>query len=228
MQPLRIVPPPEDPQAVSAKALAMPDQARAFGALTTAQDNARAAEFLRGCKTLQAEVDRVFDPIVKAAHQAHKVAVGQKNEVLKPLQDAERIVKALMGEFAQREAVRLRQIEDAARRAAQEENDRLAIERAARLEMEGRRAEAALVMNEAEAPVLPVFVAPQARVEGVSTHDVYSYRLVDVSKLKPEFLIPDEKKIAAIVRSMKEAASAIVGEGAIEIQKSKGISARGY
>jgi hypothetical protein len=227
--PLKLVPqPPAESQEVSQKTLALPDEARALGTINTQAENLRAAELLRRCKTLQAEVDRVFDPIVKTAHAAHKTAVAQKNEVLKPLQEAERIAKALMGDFAHRESVRQREIEDAARRAAQEESDRLALARAAQLERDGRHAEAKLVMDDAEDSVLPVFVAPAAKVEGVSMRDQFQFRIVDVSKLKPEFLLPDEKKIGAIVRSMGRAALSIVGEGAIEVTTTKVVAAKGF
>lgn len=227
MQPLRVA---QDPGAeVNRQAVALPDQARGLGRINTADENQRAADLLRHCKTVQQEVDRVFDPIVKSAHQAHKTAVEQKNGVLRPILEAERVIKAEMGGFAQRERDRLRRIEEDARRAARERQDQEALEEAARLEKEGRRPEAAAVLADAEtAPPVIVQVAAPTPPSGVSTREIWKFRVIDARKLKPEFLIPDEKAIGQLVRAMKGQASSLVGDGAIEVYAETTVAAKGY
>lgn len=144
-----------------------------------------AGEFLKVVKGLRAEVDAAFDPIIKAAHEAHQTAIKQKRAAESPLIEAEGVIKPKIAvyirereEARRREQARLRrEAEEAAELVAQQA--RLA--EARRLVEQGRVDEAAAVI---EQPVIPepvrrtqVYVPPVVKVEGVSVKKVYGARI---------------------------------------------------
>lgn len=186
--------------------------ARAVAALAVVDDPTftQAGEWLRTIKGYLGRVAEVFDPIVDAAHRAHKVAVEQRKGLLTHALDAERTLKARMALYEQEQERKRREAEAAAAR----ERARLEAEERARVAAEQRRLQAEaeeqrlveavkaeqagdkdaaerLVAAPVEvAPVVPkpVFVPPvvavQApRVEGVSFRDEWSAEVVDLSAL---------------------------------------------
>lgn len=148
-----------------------------------------AAEFLKGVKALQGDVDATFDDIIATAHQAHKVALAKKKEHYDPLATAERVVKALMNQYtAKVEADRVaeenrirREHEDRIKAQAQEENLKRAQELTEQGDLDGA---AAAVDAEVEVPEVPVHV-PSAlpKVEGVSSRKGYEVERVDLNVL---------------------------------------------
>src|SRR5262249_33678901 len=78
------------------------------------QGYVEAGEFLLTVKGLLKEVEDTFEPIIKAAHKAHKEAVAQKRKFSDPLEEAERLVKAKIGMWVEQQ-----------RLAAQREEERL-------------------------------------------------------------------------------------------------------
>lgn len=58
---------------------------------------------------------------------------------------------------------------------------------------------------------------------GVNRVTTYDFRIIDKMKLKPEFLLPDEKSIRALVRTSKKRAAEMVGIGAIEVIESTNV-----
>lgn len=122
---------------IKEKALALPDQAKAIR-IVDPWSYTVAADFLKGVKSLRAEVAAAFDPIIKSAHDAHKTALAQKKAADTPLDDAERIVKGEMVRW-DNEQERIRRAEEA----------RLA-EEARKLEEERRRKELAAMEAERE------------------------------------------------------------------------------
>lgn len=117
---------------------------------------------------------------------------------------------------AEQEAAAARQRAVAARAEEMKANREAAAakEAAEKAEAESRKNIAALE-NAAET------TAPErVAVEGLSRVTTYGWTLIDKMKLKPEYLIVDEKAINAIVRAQKERAAETVGAGAIEITTS--------
>lgn len=66
--------------------------AREFEVQSDAQLS-EAAAYLRDIKSLQKQIDAAFDPILKAAHDAHKTAIAQKKASMAPLEAAEGLFK---------------------------------------------------------------------------------------------------------------------------------------
>ena len=61
------------------------------------------------------------------------------------------------------------------------------------------------------------------QVAGLSRPKITKWRLLDKSKLKPEFLLVDEKTISRMVSTAKTRAHEMVGVGAIEIYEEEGL-----
>lgn len=188
-----------------------------------------AASFLtEKVKPLLRQIDDTFDPIVTAAHRAHKTALEAKKKVADPVLAAERTVKGALSTYTQRQEQERRRLEEQIRKAEQERAEREALERAAELERQGHHEEAEAMTDQliAAPPPAPPVVLPPAtpKVAGVSTRENWQYRIVDASKIRPEFMTPDLQKIGGVVRSMKGAAAQVVG--GIEVYNQPTVSAR--
>ena len=164
----------------------------------------QAGVFLRTIAGYLKRVAEVFDPVVEAAHKAHKVAVEQRKKMAEPAQTAERLVKAAMGayETAERERAAKAQREADAERRRLEDEERLHL--ASVLETQGKAKEAELALTAPVAvrvPPSPVVVMPRA--EGVSFREDWDFEIEDALLIPREYLIPDEKLIRATVKAQK-------------------------
>jgi len=168
--------------ALEEKALSWPDIAAAL--TVTDQPSCEAAGgLLRDIKTLRAEIAESCNPVVNAAHVAHKKAVAQKKRLEAPLIAAEATIKGTMGAYIKEQE-----------RIAREHEARLAAEQRER-EEEARLAEAALLeeageLEEAEAVLDAPSVAPPPVVQrqvpkmaGVSTRETWSAEVTDLGLL---------------------------------------------
>ena len=61
---------------------------------------AKAGEDLVLVKVLEKKVKEVFNPLCDAANKAHKIATATRKEHLKPVQDAEKMLKSKMLEYS--------------------------------------------------------------------------------------------------------------------------------
>jgi hypothetical protein len=169
----------------------------------TRDDYETAGTFLKEIKAVMKKVEAVFEPIVKKAFEAHKQAKSSLNERLKPLEEAERIVKGKMSTFFAAEEEKRR----AADRAKREEEARLAAEheeKARELLDKGEFKKAESVLNAVE--VLPE-VQEKAKAEGVAMTKVWKFRIVNAALVPDVYRIIDERAIGATVRTLKERAS---------------------
>lgn len=186
--PQQIPAPPAKPEEIAAKVSPLPAKARTF----IIRDNASyeaAAEFLKGIKSLRAEVDAAFDPIISKAHETHKAALDQKRKSEEPLIEAERIMKkSVAGYLDVKEQERLveearirQEYQDKIRAQAEEENLKLAEELAAAGDMDGA---AEAVDAEVVIPEIPVYVESSVvKVAGISARKQYVVAAVEVRKL---------------------------------------------
>ena len=194
---------------------------------------ARAGEGLRTVALYIKRVGEVLDPICEAAFHSHKVAVAQRDTLLRPAQAAKRVLGDRMAAWDAEQA-RLRREAEA---AAQRERERLERDAREQAEAEQRRLTAAAEdrrLAEAtemeargdgagaarllEAPMAipvvtpaPVFApapAPPAapKVEGVSYREDFDFVIDDPLLIPREYLKPDDVKIRGVVRALKAAA----------------------
>lgn len=192
---------PPEAATIRSNALSIVDRA---GALTvaTADDYSRAGELLVAIKGVRAQIDAAFDPIVRAAHEAHKVAVAQKKAQDEPLAKAEGIIKPRMSAWlAEEERKRLveqaRLQAEADKRAREEaiaaakaraKAEEEAMRAAAKLEKAGDAAGAEAVLAEAAAvppapppmPAAPVIVQSAVpKISGVSSVKRWTFEVTD-------------------------------------------------
>jgi len=176
-------------QAVTARVVSVPQQARELTIVDDASYTAGGA-LLQTIKALRKEVDDTFDPIIKKQYEAHREACSQKKRVEAPLTEAEAIVKRSLIAYDDMQE-RRRQAEEARLReiARKEEEDRQ-VREAAELEAQASAhpdlAEAFVMRQEAEAiidrpietPVVQVAKATP-KVEGLSFRDKWDAVVTD-------------------------------------------------
>jgi hypothetical protein len=196
--------------------VALETQARSFGAdvqalrITDAERYAEAGALLKAIAVYVRRVGEVLDPIVEAAHRAHKVAVAQRDRLLQPATEAKRTLGLRMAtwdaeqarlrreaaEAVQRERERLereaRLVAEAEQRRLQEEAETRRLEEAVALEQAGDGAGAVARL---EAPISTPVVVPAPivvaappplrppKVEGVSYRVEWSAEVEDFGAL---------------------------------------------
>jgi len=127
-------------------------------------------------------VDEVCDPVIEAAHRAHKAALEQKKELYAPLEKAKRIVDAKQLEWYRKEQERLaeerRKAEEEARRKAEEE----ALRRAEELQKYGLGSMADAALEEVEVIVDRVPLKPES-AGGEYVRETWKAEVVDLYAL---------------------------------------------
>jgi len=218
MAALPVLPPESIAVANSSQQLAV--QALAVR-VTCNEERAAAAEMGRAIAAMEKEVGAAFDPIVDAAHKAHKIAVAKRAEVLEPLTRAKRFLAGCIGGYDQ-EQERIRRVEEERLRREQREReaaeavrlrkeaeDRALAEAQWAVELGDRDlAEAILdapVVVEAPAPVPVIVPSAVQRTQGVAARTTWKFRIENEALIPREYLMADEKKIGGIVRAMKGA-----------------------
>ncbi len=148
----------------------------------------QAAGFIKALKSLQKKVEDTFKPIVSKAHAAWKEAKDQENKHLKPLQEAEQIVKrASIDWYEAEEKKRLEKerAEEAKAKAAEEKRRKELNEQADNWDAKGN-AEKAEERREAaeQVYVAPKPVTPTAqKAEGQAIKTVWTAELIDLASL---------------------------------------------
>lgn len=129
------------------------------------------------------------------------------------------------------EVIAFQLAEDARVREEQRKENERAAKEQFRLSKLAEKATAAGKLDKADeyqdraAAVLPAPVAvAEATAAGTSFREVWKYRIVDVSRIKPQWMEPDETKIGNTVRSMKADAADIIG--GIEVYSEKILASR--
>jgi malic enzyme len=169
-------------QEVETTALSIPERAKLV-IITTAAEYISAGELLKTIKGLSAEIDETFDPIIKAAHSAHKEAILQKNKVAAPLLEAEGLLKPRIASYL-REEERKRQAEEM--RLQKEARDREEAEQLAKADILHEIGEVEMA-NEVlkEEIYVPPVVLPSAapKVAGISMRETWSASVVNLMDL---------------------------------------------
>ena len=140
--------------------------------IQTEEEYSAAGEFGKELKKKSAAVTAFFKPMKDNAYQAHRAICEREKAMLAPLQNAEKIIKRSMSAYVQEQERKRREAEEAMRRAAEAERERMLAEAAARdAAGDTQGAEEAfseaVVMDEATRYTAPA--APSPKVAGVST-----------------------------------------------------------
>jgi len=151
------------------------------------------------------EIDEGYDDIIKAAHQLHKKAVARKAEYYSPVEAGVKHTKGLMEKF-DREQEAIRQAEERRLReiARKEEEERL-LQEAIEAEANGETDISEAILEE------PIYVPPVVvqkeilKVNGGPTYrTVWKFRIKNVNQIPREYMTPNEIRIGAVVRAMKD------------------------
>lgn len=158
-------------------------------ALTVAsqEDYEKGAAYLSGIKTRMKQVADYWKDKKQAAAAAHKALVNAEKQMLKPLEEAEAIIKKAMLDYQRAVEKAQREAEAEARRRQEEEAQRL-LEQAVQAEEKGDAQAAAINMAMAEMvsemPAAPAVEKPTA--QGTSIRKTWKARVVD-EKLVPAY-----------------------------------------
>jgi len=148
-----------------------------------------AAAFGKDIKQTSANIVAYFETMKKNAHRAWKEICNRENELLEPLQNAERTLKQSMGAYIQKVEQERRQAEIEAQRIAKEEADRKLAE-AVELEENGNSEEALSAFADAQmADTVSrnIHIPSQApKADGVST--TKGWRIIRVTDEVPTTL----------------------------------------
>ncbi len=164
---------------------------------------------------LKKRIKEVTEKASKACdfyNKLHKRATIHRLAQIEPFKEAVLILNHLLtvyeNEQDRKAKIEQERLEAIAKKQAEEE----ALAEAAALEAEGRPDEAEAVIEKPQ----PVFVAPALaplKVKGLAKTTIWRYEITNRSKINDTFMIPNEKAIAAAVRSLKENAVLAVGAG---------------
>ena len=176
--------------------------------LFVVDDDSSCAEVVimqRRCKTLERQATDLLAPAVKAAHQAHKAIKATQNELAGVPKMAWIILNTKRLDYSVEQQRKRDAKEKRLRAEAQRVAEESQLAEAAELEAAGHNEQAQRVL---EAPVTPVSVVLPAppKAEGIADVRIRRYKITDVSKIPPEYMIPNEKAIGAHGRSAGEAA----------------------
>lgn len=89
---------PNREQEVRDLAIRTRDEARGI-IVTTPETFERAGTMLKAIKEVRNQINAIFDPIISAAHNAHKVALDQKKDVEKFYVEADKHLRGQVSEF---------------------------------------------------------------------------------------------------------------------------------
>lgn len=169
-----------DTKELEVKARSLGAEAQAIAIIDEAAYRAADAFGAAG-KALLAEIDASYDPIISAAHNAHKAACDAKKTQAAPVESAMEIVKLKMITYYKAEQARLAEVRRAKEAEARQRAEEEALHAAAMLSAVGlhEAADAAL-----ESPIVEVVKVEEApKIEGVSYRETWRARVVNLDAL---------------------------------------------
>lgn len=144
-------------------------QAQAYQ-IASNTDYEEAARFLKRVKGAKKQVEDYWKEPISKAFEAHRALTAKRQQMIGVCESAEKVMKRKMLTYSQKIEAERRAAEEQARKAAQEESDRLLAE-AAKAEKSGDTMQATVNMAMAEQmeSVKPAVQVAAPKVSGVST-----------------------------------------------------------
>jgi hypothetical protein len=166
---------------IETQAIALRSEALAFQVVDQ-QSYSLANEFGKRIKAAMKQIDDYCDPVIEAAHQAHKKAVEQKKKFYAPFEEAKKIIdeKQIAWWKAEQEriAIEKRKAEEEARKKAEEERLRQAQEL-----QDAGLTEAAQEALEQPIVIEKVAIDEPIKAGGESYRESWSAEVVDIMAL---------------------------------------------
>ncbi len=168
-------------------------------------------------------VDATFEDPAAAAHASHKAILAAWKKHKEPLEAAFAAAKSKLGAWVEKEQKRITEEKRMAEAKALADAEAQRKDEVKKLRDAGFKDEAKALKAEPLA-VCAAPVAELTKAQGISTRTTYEFEVSDISKLKPEFLMPDLTKIGKLVRSLGKEAEPIIG--GITVKEVKQVAVR--
>lgn len=172
-----------DELTVRQEATTLEQQAQAY-TIENNEDYEQAAGFLKRVKAAKKQVEDYWREPIQKAFEAHRALTAKRQQMIGVCESAEKVMKRKMLTYSQKIEAERRAAEEQARKAAQEESDRLLAE-AAKAEESGDSASATVNMAMAEqvSSIAPAVQVAAPKVAGVSKKKVWKCCITDSSKV---------------------------------------------
>jgi len=215
---------PNPPSIFKITAQKIKQQVSAFGSkLATVEAYQEICASIQSMASSVKRVTEHYDPKIASARIPYKELLDEKKEVLDTIEEAQSIANRLKYEYEQEdERKRLaeeRRLEAIENKRIQEEAKQLAAD----LKEAGDKQGAKEVLAEAKVTTATITV-PSAipTTAGMYTKKVtWEYEIVDAGKVNESYLhkVPNEEKIAELVKRLGMGAEQLIGKGSIKITK---------
>ena len=197
-------------RAVPAEAVAKTEQTQALSQsydnfeIATASAYAHAGEDLKQLKSAWKEIDALRKSLTKPLDHSKKKIMDFFREPLNRIKQAESKVSSAMIGWA-KEQERIRKAEEERLREAQRKEAARLAKLAAKAEARGDREKASEFDSRAEDVgfAAPVAVPKTTKIAGLAMTEIWKYRVVDVSKIPRQYMIPNDKMLGQMARSSK-------------------------
>lgn len=170
--------------------------------VTTAEQYQDGAGVLKRIKGAQQRIEALRTAITAPLNAALKAANDLFRAPAQRLLDAERAIKGELARYSEEQERIRREEQRRADEAARKQREALE-QRAAKAEASGKVEKASTLALQAAAVVAPVIQREAPKVAGIAMREVAEYEVTDASLLPREYLVPDDKKIGAVVRALK-------------------------
>ncbi len=220
-------------EVIRKEVLTIPDQAKMI-VVKDAETFKKGNDFFLIIKALRKRIADTFDPMEKAAKEAkakaeesRKTIVAEREKLEAPMISGENWVNGQMTRYKlEQDRIRDAEINRLRLIAIQEEIDRRKkveeekLVEAALLEKAGMKEESEQLVLEAiqenEEPIIidtPKAEIPEVKMEGATLQTNYYFKIINEKIIPRPFMMPNEVKIGALVRSQHEKAREILGPG---------------
>lgn len=167
---------------------------------------ARAGQIVVALKDLKKHIQDYFRPMKDKAYKAWKEICDAEKAELSKIEPLEKKLSGQMVAWQMEQERKRREEQARIEEEMRKREEELRLKAAEELEKQGKTEEAESLL---EAPISIPQVKVEAeipKVEGMTTREEWTFEIIDESQIPREFLIPDEKKIRAYVKAMKERA----------------------
>lgn len=202
-------------QEVARRASAIADEMETFArsyVVKSDEDYANGADDLKRVKAKQKQLEdqrvSMTGPLNESLKRINEMFRGPKDRLAAVENTIKRQLLAWQAEVERKRREEQARLDEAARR----EREKLA-KQAEKAEAAGKVEKAAELEERAATVVAPIVTTAPPKVAGVSARDVWKFEIIDPTKINASCMIPDEKKIRAIVTSMKGDAADVIGPG---------------
>lgn len=148
----------------------------------TVQELEEASGYLRGITAMKNKIKEFCAPNIKRWHDGHKAAIRERDDYLRPVEEAEAIIKSKIADYRAWERAEIKKAQEAQVEAARAEAEAQRKLEAQSLKDAGEE-EAAAMVEAAPIRTIAVKAPAPVKTEGVHTRMNWSYELTDKLEL---------------------------------------------